>query len=366
MFCMLDSKAHSTRKRMLSHVYAKSNVLSSPTIRENTRTILFDRLLPIMAKSAETGTPVDVHKLNYSYAMDSFMAFQVGLKLGSNFIQNIDERERYLSAFFSRRSWFFWPEEMPNLKALLEKIGIRLVPKWADEATDALADWNLRICDEAEKMLSSGKDIPVADYPAVYAHQRAALRKWNGPSFNPIPQAYPYRLDIASDTYDHNAAAHETSGDTLTWLYYELSRRPGLQARLRKELLTLDPPIHYPPLPGSELPDFKAVDNLPVLDAILQETLRLWTAVPGGQPRSTPPGGCSLAGYDNIPAGVRVMCAAYNLHRNPDVFPNPETFDPDRWLNATPEQLTEMRHWFWAWGSGGRMCIGLHFATHCE
>lgn len=70
-----------------------------------------------------------------------------------------------------------------------------------------------------------------------------------------------------------------------------------------------------------------------------------------------------------LPPGVRVSAQAYSLHRNPDVFPDPERWYPDRWLvdenadiHEEEERLKEMHRWFWAFGSGGRMCFGNHFA----
>lgn len=55
----------------------------------------------------------------------------------------------------------------------------------------------------------------------------------------------------------------------------------------------------------------------------------------------------------------------YGLHRNEAVFPEAETFKPTRWLpsHTSDEHLKEMHRWFWAFGSGGRMCIGSHLAT---
>lgn len=55
---------------------------------------------------------------------------------------------------------------------------------------------------------------------------------------------------------------------------------------------------------------------------------------------------------------------AHSLHRNEDVFPSPEEWRPERWLQASESELKEMRKWFWAFGSGGRMCIGSHFAVY--
>ncbi|KAI5309195.1 hypothetical protein KEM55_003830, partial [Ascosphaera atra] len=112
-----------------------------------------------------------------------------------------------------------------------------------------------------------------------------------------------------------------------------------------------------------ELPHPKAVDALPLLNGIIYETLRMHAPIPGIQPRVTPEKPTSLGGYDNIPPNVRVNAQAYSLHKNPEVFPNPGTFDPNRWMKpeGSPE-LEAMRRWFWAFGSGGRMCIGSNLA----
>lgn len=372
---MIDSKSHGQRKRMLSNVYAKSYVLSSPTTYETTKEVLYGRYLPIFQGSSESQKPVEMLSLGYAYSIDAFTAYQFGLSLGCNFIQNVDEREWYLRNFFIRRPYSFWETEVPKFTSFLAQLGIRLVPKWCDKGTAELENWYLKTQDKAEELLSEEMAPAAVNMPVVFAQQRTAMRKQDqdpktrtDPNLLAIEQPYPRRLEIASDMYCHSAAALETSGDTLTYLYYELSRRPALQAQLRKELLTLSSPLIYPVPEGQDikLPDFKAIDALPLLDAVLQETLRIWTAVPGAQPRVTPSPSCTLAGYDSIPPGVRVQSYAYSLHRNPEVFPDPEEWKPERWLNADPKQLAEMRHWFWAWGSGGRMCIGSNIAIHCK
>jgi hypothetical protein len=145
-------------------------------------------------------------------------------------------------------------------------------------------------------------------------------------------------------------------------LLWQLSRNPDVQNQLRKELLTLNPQISYPK--SAELPSAKAIDNLPLLEAVVTETLRLHAPIPGIQPRVTPSPPCTLAGYGDIPPNTRVNAQAYSLHRNPEVFPDPESWQPKRWLveENSAAELDERRRWFWAFGSGGRMCVGSNLA----
>ena len=69
---MIDKNKHSDKKRMLSNIYSKSVVLSSPTVKETTRSGLYDRLLPIFLQAVESGRPIEVQRLNYSYAMGEY------------------------------------------------------------------------------------------------------------------------------------------------------------------------------------------------------------------------------------------------------------------------------------------------------
>ncbi|KAI8716325.1 hypothetical protein NCS52_00925700 [Fusarium sp. LHS14.1] len=103
------------------------------------------------------------------------------------------------------------------------------------------------------------------------------------------------------------------------------------------------------------------VDNnlrpLPYLNAVIDETLRLYAAAPSALPRVVPHGGSTLAGY-YLAQDTVVSTQAWTLHRDLTLFPNPERFDPSRWLEATKE----MRDGAMPFGGGARVCIGKHLA----
>lgn len=365
IFTFEDNATHSARKRVISNTFSKSFVLSSATARGSLRDVLFGKLLPLVDDAAKNGKPLEMLELSYAYSMDSFVQWQFGRRLASNLVQDIGERRLYLDGFFAAAPYTFWQYEFPTINTLLKKIG--LIPIKVDSGFHDIEDWNLEKCDGAYKMLKSGEELAEDDKPVVFAHAAKTMIKQASESS--VGNEYPLRLEIASDMFAHNSAAHETSGNTLGFLYYELSRRPDIQKKLRDELLTLDPPLKFPQTPNDagelNLPLPKDVDALPYLEAVIMETLRLYPSVPGGQPRKVPRP-CILGGYDGIPPGTTVQCYAYCLHRTPEVFPDPETWNPDRWINASKDELSNMRRWFWAFGSGGRMCIGSNFAWFCK
>ncbi|MCJ1433063.1 hypothetical protein MMC27_002422 [Xylographa pallens] len=370
MFSMANSKPHSVRKRMISNVYSKSYLQNSPEMLHIAQVLLYRRLLPVIESLAREGREVDVHELNFAVTMDFINAYLFGLDHGSNFIEDAPFRKHFLALYYSRKTYTFWPQEMPRLTSFLQKLGIRLVPRFVEAANREIEDWCLSMCKGVETSLEAGaRTTNASTSPVVYSQLADSLLTSSTKSA-PEDSFHPQDLTIASEMLDHLAAGHETSGITLTFLMHELSQRPNMQASLREELLTLSPTLSYEPASINEdqktnlpeIPSPRALDALPILHALLLETLRLHSAIPGPQPRVTPSTPTALAGYSNIPPNTRVSALPYTLHRNAAVFPDPLAWKPERWLEAGKEQKEEMMRWFWAFGSGGRMCIGNNFA----
>jgi cytochrome P450 len=142
---------------------------------------------------------------------------------------------------------------------------------------------------------------------------------------------------------DHMAAGIDTTGDGLCFLMHELSlpRSHHVQQRLREEFVRN---------PGVKL------DELPYLDAVIKEGLRLFPPIPMSLPRYVPEGGRAISGH-HIPGGSVVSCQAFSMHRlDESLFPNPGQYDPDRWIEE--KGLAERNRMFFSFASGGRGCIG--------
>ena len=110
------------------------------------------------------------------------------------------------------------------------------------------------------------------------------------------------------------------------------------------------------------VPSIRQADSLPYLDAIIKESLRLYTAIPMLFERIVPEGDHILDGYV-VPEGSICGAQPYTLHRNPDVYPDPLTFNPDRWLiEKESEQYKRMSQAHFPFLTGSRACIGMHLA----
>lgn len=359
MFSTLESKAHSKRKRMISNVYSKSFVMSSEAAKAQSHVIMFNRLLPLLKDEAAKGQGgTEVQSLFMATTMDLISAYIFGLSNGTNFIQNKTYRDEWLDLYLSRHHHHFWPQELPFVTGVLKRIGVRLYPAFVDDANDELRSWNKYRCEKAiESYLGGAKYTDPANFPVVFNAMQQGIRKEEkveGPKSILYETTIQQRdASIASEILDQVLAGHETAGIVLTYASWHLSKSPGLQAQLREELLPL--------IPCGEdiLPDARKLDGLPLLNAIVMETLRLHAPIPGPQPRQTPYPGSHIEGHF-IPGGVRIASLAHTLHLNEAVFSKAAIWDPNRWLESS-DQDTMKRH-FWAFGSGGRMCIGSNFA----
>ncbi|KAK8090668.1 cytochrome P450 [Apiospora phragmitis] len=152
--------------------------------------------------------------------------------------------------------------------------------------------------------------------------------------------------EVRANAQSYIVAGSDTTSNTLTYLIWLVCKHDKVRSRLMDELDTL---------PDSfEDGDLK---KLPYLNQAIEETLRLYSSVPAGLPRAVPPEGIEFCGHW-IPGGTTVSTQAYTMHRNPAIFPNPLKFDPSRWERPTQA----MKDSFVPFGSGSRVCMGVHLA----
>jgi cytochrome P450 len=135
-------------------------------------------------------------------------------------------------------------------------------------------------------------------------------------------------------------AGHETTATALAWTFHHLLANPDVLEACRAEAR------------GSG-GDFV---RLPLLDAVVKETLRLNPVITEVGRRLTRP--MRIGGRD-IPAGVAVGPCIYLVHRRPDVWPDPDRFDPARFVGARPSPYE-----FLPFGGGARRCLGMAFALY--
>jgi cytochrome P450 len=145
-------------------------------------------------------------------------------------------------------------------------------------------------------------------------------------------------------------AGHETSASALNWTWYLLGTHPAAAARLQAE-------IDAAPLPAAL--SLAACEGLRYTQAVIQEALRLYP--PGWLLTRRTIAADMLSGY-HVPAGAHVMVSPYLIQRHPAHWNDPDTFRPERFLEAGEHPRDR---WIYIpFGAGPRHCVGESFAMY--
>lgn len=148
-------------------------------------------------------------------------------------------------------------------------------------------------------------------------------------------------------------------------MLYELSRRPEVQRELRSELQAVENPFSD----STGLPDSKILENLPLLAAVIKESLRLRNTAPNNDPRVSPVHSIARFGrISNLPPRTRVGTYGWWLNRNPDVYQDPNSWAPERWIAEKSKSIdaASLNKWIFAFSTGSRGCIGQPIAMECK
>lgn len=144
--------------------------------------------------------------------------------------------------------------------------------------------------------------------------------------------------EVLDEAQSYIVAGSDTTANTLTYLTWAVCRRPDVKAALLQELRKLPKTFSEPDL-----------QNLPYLNNVINESLRLYSAAPSTLPRVVPPGGVEI-GKHWLKQGTTVSAQPFTVHRDHRIFPNPDEFIPSRWDLPTED----MKDAFMPFGRGPR------------
>jgi cytochrome P450 len=130
-------------------------------------------------------------------------------------------------------------------------------------------------------------------------------------------------------------AGHETTASQLGWAFERLAREPRVRARLTQEI--------------------DSGEGEAYLMATIHEVMRLRPVLPNPEPRLTKQ--AIEIGGQRYPAGVCLLASVYLVHHDPEIYPDPYAFRPERFLDRSPGTYT----WI-PFGGGRRRCLGASFA----
>jgi len=140
-------------------------------------------------------------------------------------------------------------------------------------------------------------------------------------------------------------AAHLTTAHTLTWTLFLLAQHPSIMAELHTELQR--------ELTGG-FPALNQLERLPMVERVLKESMRLMPASSYSQRVTSGP---TQLGPFNLSSGAAIIFSQFMTHHSSRLYPEPETFRPERWQQISPSPYAYL-----PFGAGPRMCIGAPMA----
>ncbi|QRP50235.1 cytochrome P450 [Amycolatopsis sp. FDAARGOS 1241] len=158
-------------------------------------------------------------------------------------------------------------------------------------------------------------------------------------------------VNIRNQAITFVVAGHETTSGALSFALYYLTRHPELLAKARAEVDAVW---------GEREPEFGDVARLRYMRRVLDEAMRLWPTAPGYAREARED--VVLGGKYPMRKGDWVIVPLPLVHRDPAVWTDPETFDPDRFEPAAVRKRPAQA--YKPFGTGERACIGRQFALH--
>jgi cytochrome P450 len=144
-------------------------------------------------------------------------------------------------------------------------------------------------------------------------------------------------------------AGHETTSLTLSWTWYLLAQHQRVEEKLVSG---------WQQVLGGRTPTVDQLQQLPYTAAVIAESMRLLPPVYAIGREAI--GDLELGGY-RVRRGYTVLMSQWVNHRDPEYFPEPEQFRPERWENGLAKRLPKFA--YYPFGGGQRMCIGSTFAS---
>ncbi|XP_021406099.1 cytochrome P450 3A9 [Lonchura striata] len=301
-----------------------------------------EALVKNVQKQVKEGSSISVKDIFGSYSMDVVTSTSFGVNIDSmNNPKDPFVREmKKLVKFDFFNPVFILSFAFPFLIPVMAKMNVNVFPS---DAVDFFMRSLAKIKQDREKEAHKGR----VDFLQLMIESQRSASQGN----NEANHSYKALTDteVLAQAFIFIFAGYEPTSNTLGFLAYELAMHPDVQEKVLQEIDTV--------LPNKAPLTYEAITKLEYLDMTVNETLRIYPL--GGRIERTCKKDVEINGV-NIPKGVVVTIPPYVLHRDPEYWPNPDEFRPERFSKENKESIDP--YTYLPFGAGPRNCIGMRFA----
>ncbi|OCK78621.1 pisatin demethylase [Lepidopterella palustris CBS 459.81] len=350
LFSTTDEDYHARYRRCINSAFAMSSLVSYEPLVDSAMNVFLDQTQRLFA---DTGNSCNFNQWLQFFAADVIGHLTWSRRLGfMEKNEDVDGIIRFLGRFLSYAGPI---GQMPILDLFLEKNPIKLllqrwgitksvfpVTQFAQSRSNERAAEMAKIKAYGLQDSDNSKGIDLISKFTKAAHDH--------PEFMTDTQVLTACISMVF-------AGSETTAISLSSIFYFLLKHHRVYKKLMSEL---DESIRNGSILARDNGSVSWAESqkLPYLDAAIQESFRLHPAVGLILERVVPPQGMDICGHF-IPGNTVVGCNAWVLHRRPEIFgADVDDFRPERWIEAEPEKLREMKATMFQFGAGSRTCIG--------
>jgi cytochrome P450 len=344
LFSDRDEQHHREQKRLVANAYSLSSLLEMEPGVDSCTQIFLDKL----GGYADRKESLDLGAWLQYYSFDVVGEFVFAKKLG--FLEEGRDVDGMIEAIQGMLVYASLCGQVPEMHHVL--LGNPLFPIFLPqmETWNSVVTFSLKAINSRASLTRDG-ELGKDDLEAG----KDMMSKWMA-----VHHLNPEKMtttDVMVHLSANVFAGSDTTAIALRAVIYFLLRNPRVMAKLRDEIdnatreKKLSDPISYR----------ESMTHLPYLGAVIKEAMRLHPSTGLIMERHVPREGAVICGK-HIPAGTVVGINAWVVHRNPEVFEDPDSFMPERWLVSSPEKLKEMEQSFFVFGSGSRTCLGKYIS----
>ncbi|KAK7424579.1 hypothetical protein QQZ08_008589 [Neonectria magnoliae] len=324
-FVLTDKALHTRMKRNASNAYSTNGLVQMESWIDPVTERLLNKF------HLQAGKPIDIAGILKDYAMDAVFAVTFGRDF--NYIEKGDVLKMYgiletvsdYMAIFGQIPWIH--------KFLLGQPFVAGLVFGEGGGEKEMLQLAMSEIESAKKQQSE-------DGPLTFL-QRLLLNQAKDPSsIND--------REIMTHAFGNIAAGSDTTAIALRSILYHILKHRSVYDKLYEEFRGLEIPVK-----------FTEANKLAYFNAVVQEALRLHPSVGMILARLVPTEGAEACGF-KLAGGTEVGISPWVLHRDPNLFPDPDSFRPERWLpsDTDEEHLKLMHRSFFTFGNGAHTCSG--------
>ncbi|XP_076684084.1 putative cytochrome P450 6a14 [Andrena cerasifolii] len=302
-----------------------------------------DTLANFLEDKARLREVVEVKDIMSRYSMDVIMSVAFGITCDSFKNRNNDVRYWGLKVLDSKPVWnalFLWAPEILNLFSIpyLEK---------------GVTNFFLKMLADAVEHREANSVIRKDFLNLLMQLMKNGYVDANDTENGNVEQTTGNKLTMAeasAQAFVFYLGGFETSAATATFCLYELAKHKDVQDKVRNEIQAV--------IEKHGDLTYNAVNDMTYLHKVISETMRKYPAIVLLNRICTKDRQLENTNF-SIPSGTQIVIPVFGIHMNPNIYPEPKKFDPERFS----EENIKTRHpyAYLPFGEGPRMCIGLRF-----